>query len=78
MSTIKLSTSKKQEVIDITKRVEELVKGIKEGIVIVYVPHATAGIIINENYDPNIGLDFIEALDKLVQEGKWRHDSVDG
>ncbi|MBW2972634.1 secondary thiamine-phosphate synthase enzyme YjbQ, partial [Candidatus Woesearchaeota archaeon] len=49
----------------------------KDGLCNVYVPHATAAIAINENADPNITLDIIEALDKMVREGGWRHDSID-
>jgi secondary thiamine-phosphate synthase enzyme len=41
------------------------------------VPHATAAIVINENDDQRIGLDLLDALDKLVAEGVWRHDQVD-
>jgi len=77
MNAIKIVTKKKYEVIDITKEVEKHVKEVKEGTVLVFTPHATAGIIINENYDPNIGLDIMEALDNMMPEGKWRHDKVD-
>lgn len=76
---ITVSSTKRQELIDITHPVQEAVKksGVKEGLCDVYVPHATAAIIINENADPNITLDIIDALDETVQQGKWRHDSVD-
>lgn len=77
MNMIKITTKKKYEIVDITQDVEKLVKKIDEGLAIVYTPHATGGIIINENYDPNIGLDILEALDKVIPEGKWRHDAVD-
>lgn len=77
MNTIKITTKKKYEVVDITPEVEKHVKKIDEGIAVVYTPHATGGIIINENYDPNIGLDIMEALDKIIPEGQWRHDKVD-
>lgn len=75
-----LHSGKRQEVIDITQPVEKIVaeSGVKEGLCLVYTPHATAGIIINENWDPNIGDDFLEALSSLIPLGKWRHDSVDG
>ena len=80
MQTITLSTSKKQELIDITSHVNEIIKKLKveEGICTVFAQHATAAIVINENYDPNICLDLIDALDKLIPAGKWRHDRVDG
>ena len=75
-----LSTTKKQELTDITSRINNIIKKakIKSGICNVFAAHATAAIIINENYDPNICLDLLDALNKLVPAGIWRHDSVDG
>ena len=75
-----LSTSKKQELIDITDKINSIIKKskIKNGICSVFAAHATAAIIINENYDPNICLDLIDALDKLIPRGIWRHDRIDG
>ena len=75
-----LSTSKKQELIDITSRINNIIKNskIKSGICNVFAAHATAAIIINENYDPNICLDLLDALNKLIPAGIWRHDRVDG
>ncbi len=74
-----VSTSKKQQLINITQQVEDAVNksGVKEGLCNVYVQHATAAIIINENADPNISLDIIDALDKMVKESGWRHDRID-
>jgi secondary thiamine-phosphate synthase enzyme len=76
----KVETTKKEEVVDITEKVREILKEskVKNGIMVVYVKHATAGIIINENYDPNVCLDFLDALKDLIPAGKWRHDKVDG
>ncbi|MFH1850391.1 MAG: secondary thiamine-phosphate synthase enzyme YjbQ [archaeon] len=77
---ISVSSSQKQELIDISKELADIVEksGVKEGLCNVYVPHATAGIIINENYDPAICMDFLEAMDKMIPSGVWRHDRVDG
>jgi secondary thiamine-phosphate synthase enzyme len=76
---INFKTKKKNELIDITKEVQELIpKDIKEGMCLVYTPHATAAIVINENYDPNVCDDIINAWKKLVPEGIWKHDQVDG
>lgn len=77
--TFEISTNKKQEIIDITEQVRKVVKesGIKEGICVVYTAHATAGVIINENYDPNICTDLINCLNKLIPQGKWLHDRID-
>ncbi len=80
MKTFEVNSEKKQEVIDITNRVKNIVREskVKDGLCVVYVPHATASIIINENWDPNIGDDLLDALSSLIPEGKWRHDAVDG
>jgi len=77
---IEVSTEQGCEVVDITRRVAEVVgeSEVEEGLCSVYVPHATAAIVINENDDPNICLDLLDALSKLVPEGIWRHDRVDG
>jgi len=74
---INIKTNKKQEIVDITSKVSEIVRDVKEGNVLVYVPHATAAVIINENYDPNICDDLLEALDKIIPSECWRHDKVD-
>lgn len=77
---IVLSTSKKQELVDITDKVNNIIKRskIRNGICSAFTAHATAAIIINENYDPNICLDLLDALNKLIPSGVWRHDRIDG
>jgi secondary thiamine-phosphate synthase enzyme len=74
-----ISTHNTYEVVDITRQVAEIVgdSDLEEGICSVYVPHATAAIVINENADPNIGNDLLDALTKLIPEGVWRHDRID-
>ena len=75
-----ISTKKKQEMIDITSQVNSIINKskIKNGICNVFTAHATAAIVINENYDPNICLDLIDAFNKLIPAGIWRHDRIDG
>jgi len=77
---ITLQTSQKQEIIDITKNVQKVIdqSKISEGICYVYVRHATAAIIINESWDPNIQTDTLDLLNQLIPKGKWLHDKVDG
>jgi len=72
-------TTQQYETIDLTADVARLVTAAKidEGLCSVYVPHATAAIVINENDDPNLCTDLLDALTKLVPEGVWRHDRVD-
>lgn len=77
---IAVSTSKSQEMVDITAHVSSIVKKskVKEGMCNVYAMHATAAVVVNENADPSICLDTIDALSKLVAKGIWRHDKIDG
>jgi secondary thiamine-phosphate synthase enzyme len=74
-----VKTTRKFQVIDITTKVQEIVKrgATPDGLCCVFVPHATAAVAINENADPNIGEDLQEALAKLIPEGIWRHDRID-
>lgn len=77
MHTIQLQTTKRDEWQDITARVETIVEksGIKEGNVIVYCPHTTAGITINENADPDVVRDVVMRLDEVYpwEHQKYRH-----
>ena len=75
-----VKTARKYQVIDITPRVQDIVEqdGSTDGLGCVFVPHATAAVTINENADPNIGEDLHDALAKLIPEGVWRHDRIDG
>jgi secondary thiamine-phosphate synthase enzyme len=79
MAEIALRTTAKQEMIDITDRVQRVVResGVSEGICLVYVPHATAAVIINENADPNVCKDILDALGRLIPDGTWLHDRID-
>jgi len=78
-SEFHIRSHRKYEMLDITGRVADIVRQSQaaEGICSVYVTHATAAIIINENYDPNVCEDVLDALGKLIPEGVWRHDRVD-
>ena len=75
-----VKTRKRQEMVDITPNVREIISKskVKDGLAVVYTPHATAAIMINENYDPNVCDDVLDALNKIAPEGVWRHDRVDG
>jgi secondary thiamine-phosphate synthase enzyme len=80
MTELRVRTRTKREMVDLTSRVAEVVRraGVAEGLCSVYVPHATAAIVVNENDDPNVCVDVLDALDKLIPPGGWRHDLVDG
>ncbi len=72
MKVIEISTSKRIEMIDITSHIRRVVKesNVRDGIVVVYVPHTTAGITINENADPSVAKDIENTLSRLVPAGK--------
>jgi len=80
MTELRIRTTAKREMIDVTARVAEIVAraGLAEGLCTVYTPHATAAIVVNENDDPNVCVDVLDALDRLIPAGIWRHDRVDG
>ncbi|MDZ7264039.1 MAG: secondary thiamine-phosphate synthase enzyme YjbQ [candidate division KSB1 bacterium] len=63
-----IATSSRTEVVPIDHIIEKAIKesGVKEGICGVFVPHTTAGVTINENTDPNVKLDILKTLNKLI------------
>src|SRR5207244_12717917 len=79
MTELRIRTKCKREMIDLTPRVAEIIAraGLAEGLCSVYTPHATAAIIVNENDDPNVCVDVLDCLDRLIPAGVWRHDRVD-
>ncbi|OGC90845.1 MAG: hypothetical protein A2W25_13000 [candidate division Zixibacteria bacterium RBG_16_53_22] len=73
---LSLLTKDRNELIDITVRVQKIIEesGIKEGIAHVFVPHTTAAVTINENADPTVQTDIISYLEKLIPENaNFRH-----
>ena len=80
ITELRLRTRAKRELVDITSELAAIVSkaAMVEGLCHVYVAHATAAIVINENDDPNVCVDLLDALDRLVPAGIWRHDRVDG
>jgi secondary thiamine-phosphate synthase enzyme len=75
-----IATARSCECIDVTDRVRAIVRetGVEAGLCHVAVLHATAAIVVNENDDPNIGVDLLSALDRMIpQHAGWLHDRVD-
>ncbi|AAM06563.1 TPA: YjbQ family protein [Methanosarcina acetivorans] len=76
---LKIETSKRIELIDITQEAQEEVRisGIQEGICIISARHTTAGIIINEN-ESGLKEDILNLLERLVPPGAgYKHDRID-
>jgi secondary thiamine-phosphate synthase enzyme len=68
--TMDVPTNAHTEMIDITGEVQQLVKrsGVKDGLCVVYIPHTTAGITINESADPAVKADILMESAKFVPE----------
>jgi secondary thiamine-phosphate synthase enzyme len=77
--TIQIATTARNGLFDITRQVEAIVaeSGVQTGLVNVYVQGATAGIMIQENWDESVQHDVITLLRKLVPAGVWEHDHQD-
>lgn len=69
-------TGAREELIDVTAEVERIASasGVQDGIVVVYCPHTTAALTINENADPDVRVDLVRGLAQLApRDGGWRH-----
>jgi secondary thiamine-phosphate synthase enzyme len=77
---IPVVTSQREELVDITRQVEEIVNssGIDNGLVVLYVQGATAALMIQENWDESVQTDVVNLLRKLIPQGVWLHDQQDG
>ncbi|OUM94133.1 MAG: hypothetical protein A9Z00_00440 [Thermobacillus sp. ZCTH02-B1] len=72
LTTETLHTSRREEMIDITRQVRAAVQrsGVRDGIAVVYSPHTTAGITIQENADPDVRHDVLLRLGEVYP---WQH-----
>jgi secondary thiamine-phosphate synthase enzyme len=77
---ISLRTERRTQLLDITEQVEQALNGANgAAAALVYVPHTTAGVTINEDIDPVLANDLEQAMEKVVEDGwNWRHDDEDG
>jgi secondary thiamine-phosphate synthase enzyme len=76
MHKIKVETAGPREIVDVTASVSRLLReiGVMKGVCHLFVPHTTAGITINENTDPNVRHDMLQALERMVPaNGEYRH-----
>ena len=73
------TTNAKQEMVDLTEKVRAIVRQNPEhSLCALYARGATAAIMIQDNWDPNIGTDILNCLSQLAPPGKWMHDRIDG
>lgn len=74
MREISVRTERRTQLLEITREVEEAVEGAGAAAALVFVPHTTAGLTINEHADPAVARDFERALERMVGEGwGWEH-----
>ena len=79
MHELSLQSERRTQLIDITDRVREAVDGASGSAVLVYVPHTTAAVTINEKIDPVLIEDLENAFERVVgDDWGWRHDDIDG
>ena len=76
---VTVSTSRHDILVDITSVIEDVVRkgAVKTGLVNVYVQGATAGIMIQENWDDSVQNDVVILFRKLIPHGVWQHDALD-
>ncbi len=77
---IHISTSQREQLIDITPQVKRVLEssGIQNGLVSVYAQGATAAIMIQENWDESVQTDVVNFMRKIIPKGVWLHDAQDG
>ena len=77
---IRLRSTAREQLIDVTREVREVVdrSGVGDGIVVVYAQGATAAMMIQENWDDSIQRDVVDLLRRVVPKGVWLHDQQDG
>ena len=74
------STDRLEDLVDITAEINEVISesGMDSGVCNIYVPHATSGVVVNENDDLNIIEDVLGTLRKMAPRGSFLHDRIDG
>jgi secondary thiamine-phosphate synthase enzyme len=72
---IAIRTTRRTQLVEITEDVQSAVEGVNgASAVLIYVPHTTAGVTVNERADPMVARDFETALEKIVDDGwTWKH-----
>ncbi len=74
MRELTVKTDRHTQLLDVTEQVREAIGGERGAAVLVFCPHTTAGLTINEHADPMVARDFEMALERIVPEGwSWQH-----
>jgi secondary thiamine-phosphate synthase enzyme len=76
MEVLRMKTGRRTQLLDVTEQVERAVAaaGVVSGVCYLYVPHTTAGVMINEHFDPDVATDLEGVFERLVpRSGPYRH-----
>jgi len=76
MEVLRVKTGRRTQLVDVTQQVERAVAraGVVSGVCYLYVPHTTAGVMINEHFDPDVATDLEGVFERLVpRSGPYRH-----
>jgi secondary thiamine-phosphate synthase enzyme len=76
MEVLQVKTGRRTQLVDVTEQVERAVAraGVLSGVCYLYVPHTTAGVMINEHFDPDVATDLEGVFERLVpRSGPYRH-----
>ncbi len=79
LPSLEVATHAAQELVDVTREVRAALReaGARDGVLVVFVPHTTAGVTVQENADPDVRRDLLLALDNAVParpaRGEYRH-----
>jgi secondary thiamine-phosphate synthase enzyme len=77
--SILFDTQEREELVDVTDRLKKIAAAHPEAsLMALFAKGATAAVMIQENWDPEIRADILDCLRRIAPRGEWRHDRVDG
>ncbi len=79
MHELTITTERRTQLVEITDEIRKALNGVSGSAVLVYVPHTTAGVVINERIDPELVNDLERAYEQVIDDGwQWKHEDQDG
>lgn len=79
MQELTITTERRTQLVEITDEIRAALNGASGSAVLVYVPHTTAGVVINERIDPELVDDLERAYEQVIDDGwQWKHEDQDG
>ncbi len=79
MHELTITTERRTQLVEITDEIRKALNGVSGSAVLVYVPHTTAGVVINERIDPELVDDLERAYEEVIDDDwQWKHEDQDG